>query len=171
VDVDYPQLIEKKRDRMLKEALLRDALLKTNLRSAALPIHLRSDKYMALACDLRDLNTLESVLRAEFDVSSTSILFVAEVSVTYMPLADANALICWAGKFDDCMLIAYCFHHSLTPRSSILFARTISATGARPSLRSHDAEALQQASNAHICSERLSIFRIAKESVYENRLA
>lgn len=103
VDVDYPQLMEKKRDRMLTDALLRDALLKTNLRSSAAPIHLRSDKYMALGCDLKDPDTLERVLRAEFDLASASILFVAEVSITYMPILDSNALIKWATKFDDGM--------------------------------------------------------------------
>ncbi|KAL6161294.1 tRNA methyltransferase ppm2 [Exserohilum turcicum] len=96
VDVDYPQLMHRKRDRMLSNDLLRDALLKTKLRQAEKPVLLRSDGYMALGCDLKDLATLERVLRAEFDIPTTSILFVAEVSVTYMPLKDSDALIQWA---------------------------------------------------------------------------
>jgi tRNA wybutosine-synthesizing protein 4 len=75
--------MRKKRDRLFSDSLLREALLKTNLRSSEPPVYARSDRYMALGCDLKDLVTLERVLRAEFDVSSTSILFVAEVSVTY----------------------------------------------------------------------------------------
>jgi tRNA wybutosine-synthesizing protein 4 len=90
---------------MLKDGVLREALLKTNLRHASLPIYLRSGKYMALGCDLRDLDSLEKVLRSEFDMSESPILFVAEVSVTYMPLSDANALIGWASKFDNCTCI------------------------------------------------------------------
>jgi len=33
---------------------------------------------------------------------NSSILFVAEVSVTYMPLLDANKLIEWANTFESC---------------------------------------------------------------------
>lgn len=90
---------------MLSASLQRDALLKTNLRSAQLPIYLRSDRYMALGCDLRDLTTIERILKTEFDCSSTSILFVAEVSVTYMPVSDADALIRWASKLEDGMIV------------------------------------------------------------------
>ncbi|KAI8942725.1 hypothetical protein NX059_000773 [Plenodomus lindquistii] len=110
VDVDYPQLIEKKRDRMLTNKLLREALLNTRLRSSEQPVYLRSDQYIAVGCDLRDLNTLERVLRAEFNASETSFLFVAEVSVTYMPVNDADALIRWASTLDDarfCILEQY----------------------------------------------------------------
>lgn len=103
MDVDYPQLIEEKRNRMLTNGLLRGPLLKTNLRSSEPPIYLRSDKYVAIGCDLRDLSTLEHHLKTEFDVPSSSILFVAEVSVTYMPTPDADTLIEWASKFDDGM--------------------------------------------------------------------
>jgi len=101
VDVDYPQLIGRKRDRTLTNDLLRDALLKTNLRSSKPPVYLRSDQYMALGCDLRDLGTLERVLRDEFDLASSSILFVGEVSVTYMPVPEADALIRWASTLPD----------------------------------------------------------------------
>ncbi|KAJ4352640.1 tRNA methyltransferase ppm2 [Ascochyta clinopodiicola] len=110
VDVDYPQLIEKKRDVVFTKSLLRDALLKTRLRSADLPVRVRSSQYMAVGCDLRDLQLLERTLRAELDIPNSSILFVAEVSVTYMPLADANKLIHWANSFDNsrfCVLEQY----------------------------------------------------------------
>lgn len=88
---------------MLANNLLRDALLQTHLRTSQNPVYLRSDQYMALGCDLRDLDTLERILRAEFKVPASSILFVAEVSVTYMPVADANALIAWASTLEDGM--------------------------------------------------------------------
>jgi tRNA wybutosine-synthesizing protein 4 len=101
VDVDYPQLIGRKRDRMLTNDLLRDALFSTNLRPSKPPVYLRSDRYMALGCDLKDLDTLERVLRDEFDSATSSLLFVAEVSVTYMPVADADALIHWASTMPN----------------------------------------------------------------------
>jgi tRNA wybutosine-synthesizing protein 4 len=101
VDVDYPQLVIQKRDRMLTNGLLRDALLKTQLRSSEPPVYLRSEQYMAIGCDLRHLNKLERTLRAELDVASSSVLFVAEVSATYMPVADSDALIRWASTLED----------------------------------------------------------------------
>lgn len=90
---------------MLSNGLLRDALLRTKLRQSEQPVYLRSDCYLALGCDLKDLGTLERLLRAEFDVPSSSILFVAEVSVTYMPLRDSDALIKWASTIEDGMQI------------------------------------------------------------------
>ena len=124
VDVDYPQLIDKKRDRMLTSRLLRDALLKTNLRPAEAPVHLQSERYMAIGCDLRDLDILERILTSHFDASSTSILFVAEVSITYMPVRDSDALLRWASKFEDgkyiyCVVLEAC---SSFLRSSVLLA-------------------------------------------------
>jgi tRNA wybutosine-synthesizing protein 4 len=101
VDVDYPQLMERKRDRMLTSGLLRDVLLKTSLRSSKLPVYLRSDQYMAIGCDLRHLDVLERTLRAELDIPSSSVLFVAEVSATYMPVADSDALIRWSSTLED----------------------------------------------------------------------
>lgn len=92
-----------KRDRIFTDSILRDALLKTNIRSSEKPVYLRSDKYMGLGCDLRDLDALKRILDAELGLSSSSVLFIAEVSITYMPLTDSSALIHWASKFDDGM--------------------------------------------------------------------
>lgn len=64
---------------------------------------------MAVGCDLRDLESLEKILKKE--MPNYSILFVAEVSITYMPLVDSNALIKWAGTFDNGMNV---YHQSLT---------------------------------------------------------
>ena len=100
--MDYPQLIDKKRDVVFAKSLLRDALLKTRLRSAEAPVRIRSEQYLAIGCDLRDLQLLEKTLRNELDIVDSSILFVAEVSVTYMPLMDANKLIEWANTFESC---------------------------------------------------------------------
>jgi tRNA wybutosine-synthesizing protein 4 len=97
---------------MLTNNLLRDALLKTKLRSSEQPVYLRSDQYMAIGCDLRNLDLLERTLRAELDMPQSAILFVAEVSVTYMPLADADLLIRWANTIANGTLVC----RSLTVR-------------------------------------------------------
>jgi tRNA wybutosine-synthesizing protein 4 len=93
--------MERKRDRLLTSRLLRDVLLKTSLRSAEPPVYLRSDQYIAIGCDLRHLDVLERTLRAELDIPSSSVLFVAEVSATYMPVTDSDALIRWASTLED----------------------------------------------------------------------
>ena len=63
----------------------------------------RSEKYLALGCDLRQLDKLDAALRKEFsmDECSVAVLFVAEVSVAYMELDPANAVLKWASSFDD----------------------------------------------------------------------
>jgi len=99
VDVDYPPLIGRKRDRILTDDVLRDALLQTNMHPAQPPIYIRSDRYLALGCDLRDLTALERLLKSEINAACSSFLFVAEVSVTYMPTSEADALIRWASSF------------------------------------------------------------------------
>lgn len=86
---------------MLTNGLLRDALLKTRLRLSDPPVFVRSEQYMAIGCDLRRLDVLEKTLRAELDIVSSSVLFVAEVSATYMPVADSDALIRWASTLED----------------------------------------------------------------------
>ena len=101
VDVDYPQLIARKRDRMLGNEALRNALFETNLRPAQAPVYIRSNRYLALGCDLRDLKTLERLLRTEIDATNASFLFVAEVSITYMPTPDADSVIRWASTLED----------------------------------------------------------------------
>jgi tRNA wybutosine-synthesizing protein 4 len=112
VDVDYPQLIERKRDRILGNELLRNALLGTDLRPSQAPVYVRSSRYLALGCDLRDLETLERLLRVEIDAADASFLFVAEVSVTYMPTPDADSVIRWASTLQD----GTC--HILNPRTA-----------------------------------------------------
>lgn len=112
VDVDYPQLIARKRDRMLGNELLRNALFGTNLRPSQAPVYVRSNRYLALGCDLRDLETLERLLRTEVDAINASFLFIAEVSVTYMPTPDADSVIRWASTLEDGV------YHVQTPRAT-----------------------------------------------------
>jgi tRNA wybutosine-synthesizing protein 4 len=142
VDVDYPQLIDKKRDVVFTKSLLRDALLETGLRSAEAPVRVRSERYMAIGCDLRDLQLLERTLRAELDIPNSSILFVAEVSVTYMPLVDANKLIQWANTFDAGESTQSFDVIHTNARSSLLRVRAIPASRARPPFRTYHVDTL-----------------------------
>lgn len=86
---------------MLGNEALRNALFGTAMRPAQAPVYVRSDRYLALGCDLRDLKTLERLLRSEIDATNASFLFVAEVSITYMPTPDADSVIRWASTLED----------------------------------------------------------------------
>lgn len=62
---------------------------------------LKSKHYNAVACDLQDVKTLDSTLRQKLGLEDHAILFVAEVSITYMPSSAADAVIRWASTFND----------------------------------------------------------------------
>jgi hypothetical protein len=63
-----------------------------------------SDWYRTVGCDLADLESLDRAL-AEILLASESVLFVAEVSITYMPCQKADALVQWAAKFKNGRLL------------------------------------------------------------------
>ena len=67
-------------------------------------VGIRSEHYVALGCDLMDLPRFETLLASEIDTSSSLILCTAEVSVTYMNLDGADALIRWAAHYDNSTL-------------------------------------------------------------------
>ncbi|TIC97755.1 tRNA wybutosine-synthesizing protein 4 [Colletotrichum higginsianum] len=95
VDVDYPDLIQKKRQIVLETPELQ-GLLETWEVSHDSPIVLKSQKYCQVGCDLRQLATLQTCLDTLFDVPNTEFLFVAEVSITYMDTKGADGVIGWA---------------------------------------------------------------------------
>ncbi|KAF4482917.1 tRNA wybutosine-synthesizing protein 4 [Colletotrichum fructicola Nara gc5] len=97
IDVDYPDLIQKKRRIVLDTPELH-ALLGTWEVNDKSPIVLQSQKYCQIACDLRQLSALENALSKLFDLSATEFLFVAEVSITYMDTEGADCVINWAGS-------------------------------------------------------------------------
>jgi tRNA wybutosine-synthesizing protein 4 len=87
----------KKRDTVESTIELRKAL--TNIKVPAEgDVLLRSDQYLQLGCDLRDLSRLDKALASIFDVQTCQILLVAEVSITYMNASYSDDLIEWASK-------------------------------------------------------------------------
>jgi tRNA wybutosine-synthesizing protein 4 len=51
-----------------------------------------------MGCDLRDLASIHQSLSRLTDMAETEFIFVAEVSITYMETAAADAVIKWAGS-------------------------------------------------------------------------
>lgn len=109
VDVDYPDLMQKKRTIVLETPQLKELLGENFTTSVSITDHvlLKSDKYCQVGCDLRELADLRTVLEGLVDLSNCDVLFVAEVSITYMDTESTDNLIQWAksvGHAEFCLL-------------------------------------------------------------------
>ena len=101
IDIDYKDLMVKKRSVVQATSQLNSMF--TNIEYPDGDVLLRSDQYIQLGCDLRDLNHLQKTLSSVLNVERCAILFTAEVSITYMDVESADALIRWAGTMPDGM--------------------------------------------------------------------
>ncbi|KAL2755841.1 hypothetical protein ACRALDRAFT_1033439, partial [Sodiomyces alcalophilus JCM 7366] len=109
VDVDFPDLIDKKRKVVLATPALRQLLGSYQVGADGSPIYLQSEKYCQVGCDLRQLDLLRDCLATVMGSSTAdgSFLFVAEVSITYMETRAADQVIQWAstlGNAKFCLL-------------------------------------------------------------------
>ena len=100
-DIDYPALIKKKCEIVSRTVELHDLLDNTTVLDHEDGVLLRSKQYMAVGCDLNDVEKLHEIVAMEFDIFSSEFLFVAEVSTTYMDTTAANKLIAWAATLKD----------------------------------------------------------------------
>jgi len=110
VDVDFPDLIERKRQTVEATPELKGAFtgVKTPGELGA-PVMFESDQYVQIGCDLRQLDTLRKGLDAVLDVQNCEFLFVAEVSITYMETEGADGVIQWASALGDGELVSLGF--------------------------------------------------------------
>lgn len=95
VDVDFPDLILGKRH-VVRETPALSSPLGQIAMSDETPVVLRSRNYVQIACDLRKLDTLQEALSSVTDLNAITVLWIAEVSITYMETAAADAVIQWA---------------------------------------------------------------------------
>lgn len=115
VDIDYPDLMIKKRAVVLETPQLRE-LLGADFKvseSHEDQVLLKSERYCQIGCDLRQLDKLRAMLETFLSLAKCEVLFVAEVSVTYMDTHSADSLIQWASSIGKC--------ESLTPGPSPRF--------------------------------------------------
>ncbi|GJN78048.1 tRNA methyltransferase ppm2 [Purpureocillium lilacinum] len=106
IDIDYPDLMHKKRAIVLETPELKE-LLGQDFIVGESDILLRSERYCQIGCDLRQLQRLRATLETFLSLDDCDVLFVAEVSVTYMDTASADSLLQWAstvGKAEFCLL-------------------------------------------------------------------
>ncbi|KAL8693601.1 MAG: hypothetical protein Q9218_001601 [Villophora microphyllina] len=116
IDVDYPELMSRKRDIIQKHDELRNLVWPTQ-DSAQVPANtVRSKGYMAVGCDLRDTEQLSRIVDRELGLGSGGclVLCVAEVSITYMDVLAADALIKWATHYED---VRFCLLEQFLPDS------------------------------------------------------
>ena len=122
IDIDYVALLEKKRKAVLTMTQLNSMLTDIEVPEAG-DILFRSKEYLQIGCDLRDLVGLQRSLASTIDLEHTSILFVAEVSIAYMDIQSADALIKWAGRVPDS---SFCLLEQILPNgTSHPFAKTM----------------------------------------------
>lgn len=110
VDVDFPDLIERKRQTVLSTPQLLGAFtgvrgeVGAGVGAPAKPIVFQSDQYVQIGRDLRDLAALKQGLQAavgDEDLGACEFLFLAEVSITYMDTEAADEVIRWASTVGD----------------------------------------------------------------------
>lgn len=101
MDVDYPELMTTKASVIREASPLRELVEPKD--EPGLGFLVESEVYYGIGCDLRDLQGLDAFIKSLPGIKDASILFVAEVSVTYMDTDDADALIAWTRTLSDGM--------------------------------------------------------------------
>ncbi|KAL9111039.1 MAG: hypothetical protein Q9227_004472 [Pyrenula ochraceoflavens] len=100
VDVDHPQLMKAKVEIIRRTSQLYSLLSNAQDQVEGSFILLKSDQYVAIGCDLRNLGALKEACKSIIG-EGMSILCLAEVSITYMELQNSNALISWAAGLSN----------------------------------------------------------------------
>lgn len=100
LDVDYEKLMVNKKLAMQGTTEITQLLDNVEFLPDANAVQIRSDQYLAMGCDLKNLHKLDATLRAELP-ADCSVLCLAEVSLTYMDVKSADAVISWASKLGD----------------------------------------------------------------------
>ena len=100
VDVDYDALLRDKVAIIKSTEQLRLLLDDVKESPPSDDFLLRSKNYAALACDLKDIERLDGIIRGAFN-SNAAFLVICEVSITYMDPQDANAILKWASSLGN----------------------------------------------------------------------
>ncbi|OKL56224.1 tRNA wybutosine-synthesizing protein 4 [Talaromyces atroroseus] len=100
VDIDYEKLMGIKTSVIQQTDNLRSILGEIKTFPEPSPVLLQAPHYVAVGCDLKNLKKLEDALKEVLGSSPASVLCIAEVSLTYMDVQSADALISWIPKLD-----------------------------------------------------------------------
>lgn len=131
MDIDYPDLLTKKLKIVSETPQLAGLVRPGQKTESSKSVLYRSPHYIAIGCDLANIEALDDVLAKELNAKSSMILCTAEVSVTYMHTEAADSLIAWAAQYQDSMsetIFALCIaKYLLITTSPFLLARTVFA--------------------------------------------
>lgn len=97
VDIDYEKLMITKKLVIQDSKEITDLLDNVEVLPPGNAVQVRSDQYLAIGCDLKNLKKLDATLK-EILPAECSILCLAEVSLTYMDVKAADAVVSWASK-------------------------------------------------------------------------
>ena len=101
IDIDFNKIMVNKRNIILQCKALSDLIPDMHLPPESSAIVIQSKQYIGIGCDLRELQKLEQVLKIETGSVECSVLCTAEVSLTYMDVTSADALIAWSSKLSN----------------------------------------------------------------------
>lgn len=101
VDVDYPQLIQKKVEVIRNNAIYSDLLTQPLHHEPGSSVLLNDGRYCAVGCDLGDTKLLDFIFRTELQLNDSLVLFIGEVSIVYMDVKQADQLINLCGTLAD----------------------------------------------------------------------
>lgn len=108
VDIDYEKLMINKKTAIKRTAEITQVLKDIEFLSDESAVQIRSAQYLGIGCDLKNLKKLDDVLRTEVLPAECSVLFLAEVSLTYMDVKSANAVVEWASKLNNGTVTILC---------------------------------------------------------------
>ncbi|KAL8707630.1 MAG: hypothetical protein Q9220_007368 [cf. Caloplaca sp. 1 TL-2023] len=91
----------RKRDILVQQRQLKDLVGQLQPGSGDDALIFTSDHYMGIGCDLKDTSALSKALEAHLQLSECLILCTAEVSIAYMNIDAADALLRWSAQHDD----------------------------------------------------------------------
>ncbi|KAL1874680.1 tRNA methyltransferase ppm2 [Paecilomyces lecythidis] len=98
VDIDYEKLMINKRNAIERTTEISSLLKDVEFLSDENAVLIRSKHYVGVGCDLKNLKKLEDTLRTVIGEGQCSILCTAEVSLTYIDVESADALIKWTSS-------------------------------------------------------------------------
>ncbi|KAH0605529.1 uncharacterized protein H6S33_004751 [Morchella sextelata] len=101
IDIDYPDLIEKKVQTICETPQLVALLTEPKVHDPPVNhVHYSSPEYLAIGCDLRDLKTLQAIFDGQ-GITKSALFFTAEVSLAYMDREAVDALAAWIATLPD----------------------------------------------------------------------
>ncbi|KAJ9204275.1 hypothetical protein DTO164E3_2037 [Paecilomyces variotii] len=101
VDIDYEKLMINKRNAIEKTTEISSLLKDVEFLSDENAVLIRSKHYVGVGCDLKNLKKLGETLNTIIGEDQCSILCTAEVSLTYMDVESADAVIKWTSSLSQ----------------------------------------------------------------------